>query len=118
MPPWRWKDVFVFLFLLVIFTTIGSSLAIFSGNIFGAKGYYVQTLMWSPALAAVLTALVAKSPLKRFGWKWGDWKWQIQGWLVPLAYVSVAYGLIWIVGWGKVPNPEFVADAVKSVGLH
>jgi membrane protease YdiL (CAAX protease family) len=32
--------------------------------------------------------------------------------------VSIAYGLIWSMGWGKVPNPEFVADAAKSVGLH
>jgi hypothetical protein len=40
--PWRWHDIGVFLFLLVIFTAIGMSLAIFYGNLFGAKGYYVQ----------------------------------------------------------------------------
>lgn len=94
------------------------SLAIISGNLFGAKGYYVQLIMWSPAVAATLTALVAKLPLKVFGWKWGDWKWQLLSWLTPLAYVSIAYGVIWTMGWGTLPNPDFVADAAKSVGLH
>ena len=32
MSPWRWRDIAVFLFLLVIFTAIGSSLAIVSGT--------------------------------------------------------------------------------------
>ncbi|HET6179306.1 MAG TPA: hypothetical protein VFE61_20420 [Candidatus Sulfotelmatobacter sp.] len=49
--PWRWKDIGVLLILLAIFSAIGMSLAIFSGNLFGAKGYYVQTIMWSPAIA-------------------------------------------------------------------
>lgn len=118
MSPWRWKDVVVFLCLLVIFTAAGSLLAIFSGNIFGAKGFYVQAIMWSPAAAALITAALFKRSFSPFGWKWGDWRWQIQAWLVPLGYVSISYGPIWIMGWGKVPNPEFVADATKSIGLH
>jgi len=115
---WQRKHVGLFLILLAIFTAIGVSFAIISGNLFGAKGYYVQLIMWSPAAAATLTALITKTPLKDFGWKWGDWRWQLLSWLTPLAYVSIAYGLIWMMGWGGVPNPEFVADAAKSVGLH
>ena len=69
MSPWRWKDVVVFLWLLVIFTAVGSSLAILSGNIFGAKGFYVQAIMWSPAAAAVITAVLSKRSLSLFGWK-------------------------------------------------
>ena len=118
MSPWRWKDIAVFLCLLAIFTAVGASLAIVSGNIFAARGYYVQLLMWSPAFAAIITAALSKRPLSLFGWKWGDWKWQIQAWLVPLAYVGISYGLIWIMGWGRVPNPKFVADAARSVSLH
>jgi CAAX protease family protein len=116
--PWRWRHIGVFLAILVIFTAIGMTLAILSGNLFGAKGYYVQLIMWSPAFAAILTALIARVPLQAFGWKWGSWKWQLLAWLTPLAYVSIAYAIIWITGWGKVPNPEFVADAAKSVGLR
>jgi uncharacterized protein len=48
----------------------------------------------------------------------GDWKWQFLAWLTPAAYVSIAYGFIWSMGWGRVPNPEFVAEAAKSTGLH
>ena len=66
-PSWRWQHIGVFLVLLVIFTAIGESLAIISGNLFGAKGYYVQLIMWSPAAAATLTALIANRPLRIFG---------------------------------------------------
>src|SRR5947207_9453406 len=48
----------------------------------------------------------------------GRLRWQLLAWLTPLVYVGIAYGLIWVVGWGNVPNPVFVADAAKSVGLH
>jgi uncharacterized protein len=115
---WRWIDVAVFLIFLVILTSIGSSFAIISGNIFGANGYYVYLIMWSPGLAAFGTAILAKKRLDAFGWTWGEWKWQFQAWLLPIVYVSISYGLIWIVGWGKVPNPEFVEKALKSVSLH
>jgi membrane protease YdiL (CAAX protease family) len=114
----RWRHIGVFLVFLVISTSIGTTLAIISGNLFGANGYYVQLIMWSPAAAALLTALVTKTPLRGFGWMWGDWKWQFLAWLTPAAYVSIAYGLIWSMGWGRVPNPEFVAEAAKSTGLH
>lgn len=114
----QWRHVGVFMVFLVILTSIGTTLAIVSGNLFGASGYYVQLIMWSPAAAALLTALITKTPLRGFGWKWGDWKWQFRAWLTPAAYVSIAYILIWSMGWGRVPNPAFVAEAAKSTGLH
>lgn len=115
---WRWRDVAAFVGFLAFFTFIGSSLAIISGNVFGAGGYYVRILTWSPAMAAFATAILAKKPITTFGWKWGEWRWQLQAWSVPLLYVSISYGLVWIVGWGKVPNPEFISRAAKSVALH
>jgi uncharacterized protein len=113
-----WQHIGLFLVFLVIFTAIGMTFAIVSGNLFGASGYYIRLIMWSPAAAAVVTALVSNTPLRAFGWKWGDWKWQLLAWLTPLAYVGIAYSLIWSMGWGGVPNPEFVAEAAKSTGLH
>lgn len=114
----RWRDVAAFVGFLAFFTSIGSSLAIISGNVFGAGGYYVRILMWSPAMAAFATAILARKPISAFGWKWGEWRWQLQAWIVPLLYVSISYGLVWIFGWGKVPNPEFISKAAKSVALH
>src|SRR6184192_2074301 len=85
---------------------------------FRCKGLLRSTHHVVPAAAATLTAFIAKTPLKVFGWNWGAWRWQLLAWLSPLVYVGIAYGLIWVVGWGNVPNPVFVADAAKSVGLH
>jgi hypothetical protein len=106
---WRWRDVVTFLLFLAGFTAVGSSLAIISKNLFGASGYYVRILMWSPAFAAMATAAVAGRSLGDFGCHWGRWKWQIQARLVPLLYVAIAYCLIWSLGLGGVPNHEFLA---------
>jgi membrane protease YdiL (CAAX protease family) len=114
---WRWRDVVTFLLFLAGFTAVGSSLAIISKNLFGASGYYVRILMWSPAFAAVTTAAVAGRSLGDFGWHWGRWKWQIQAWLVPFLYVAIAYCLIWSLGLGGVPNHEFLAKAANQVSL-
>ncbi len=108
----------MFLGFLAVFTTIGSTLAIMSGNVFGAHGSYVRILMWSPAMAAVGAAAFGRKSPKLFGWGWGDWKWQVQSWLVPLLYVSIAYTILWLAGWGRAPNPGFVADATTAVSLH
>jgi uncharacterized protein len=116
--PWSWKDVAIFLCVLAMLDGVGSSFAIMSGNIFGAHGYYVYLLMWSPGIAAFATAIIAKRRIDAFGWKWGEWKWQIQAWFLPIAYICISYALIWGMGLGKVPNPEFVDKAVKSVSLH
>lgn len=114
---WRWRDVTTFLIFLGIFTGIGASLVVVSGKLFGAERYYVRMLMWSPAMAAFATALVAKKSLREFGWKWGESRWQLLSWLTPLLYVSLSYIILWGAGWGKVPNPEFMEHAFKSVSL-
>src|SRR6201998_955296 len=76
---WRWRDVVTFLLFLAGFTAVGSSLAIISKNLFGASGYYVRILMWSPAFAAVTQAAVAGRSLGDFWLHWGRGEGEIAG---------------------------------------
>lgn len=70
---WRWKDVAAFVSFLAFATPIGSSLAIYLRAMCSVLGgYYVRILMWSPAMAAFATAILAKKPISAFGWKWSE----------------------------------------------
>ena len=58
-------------------------------------------LMWSPGTAGLLTRLLFQGNLRGHGWGWGAWKFQIASWWIPIAYASVVYLPLWILGYGK-----------------
>ena len=77
-------------------------------------------LMWSPGLAAIVTQLVFKRSLRGMGWKLGSAKYLLAGYGLPLAYVAVVYGLVWLLGLGRFDLgtlAQYVAQAgVPSAG--
>lgn len=82
----------------------------------GANSYFLL-LMWSPGIAAVIVNLVKRKSLRGLGWKF-SLKWMAIGWLLPIAYGSLAYGSIWITGLGDVPNPTFLERARFTMGME
>ncbi|MEO8726304.1 MAG: hypothetical protein ABI383_09275, partial [Acidobacteriaceae bacterium] len=79
--------------------------------LFSAVAYYfvfrigfqektVLGLMWCPALAAFAASLITGRSLREIGWKPGKAKYLLAGWLIPIAYATVAYGGVWITGLG------------------
>ena len=74
-------------------------------------------VMWTPGIAALLVSLVYRRSLALIGWKL-NWKWMGLGWIIPIAYATVAYSLIWIFGLGKVPNPTFLERAQLTTGFE
>jgi len=63
-------------------------------------GIYVFGLMWSPGVAAILTRLIHQRNLRGEGWGWGGTRWQLLAYFLPLAYATLAYGMVWLVGLG------------------
>lgn len=39
------------------------------------------------------------------------------GWLLPIGYGTFAYGAIWLLGLGEVPNPTFLERARFTMGM-
>src|SRR5579862_609746 len=74
----------------------------------GVQRGYIFGLMWSPALAGLLTTLMTKRSFREFGWRLGKPRYLLAGWWVPMAYAWPAYLLVWATGLGGFPKERTV----------
>lgn len=81
-----------------------------------ASRQYYWGLMWSPGVAALLTARFYRYNLADFGWFWPRAAATRWSYLIPLLYTFVAYGIVWLGGWGGFPNQDFIAQSSVALG--
>jgi membrane protease YdiL (CAAX protease family) len=105
---------------IVTFLVLASGLsAIFYVLIItGGKGYapWLLPLMLSPGVSAILTKLIFDRSLKGLGWKPGPAKWLGLGYLLPILYGAVVYGIVWLVGLGGFTT-EAIAGQMAELGM-
>jgi membrane protease YdiL (CAAX protease family) len=65
-----------------------------------AGGLYALGGMWSPGIAAFITAIVFRKEVGPFGWHWGNTRFQIWSIAIPFLYCLAGYGLVWLFGFG------------------
>lgn len=78
---------------------------------------YVGTLMMTPTLAAFATLKLRGRKISALPWRWGSYGANWAGYLIPVFYVSAAYGLIWAIGLGGFGNPETFDEWRGALGL-
>lgn len=66
--------------------------------------------MLTVGLAAIGACLICGRDLNALGWRWGRWKYQFASYLIPLAYVALAYVGIWVLGLGGWYDRGFVEE--------
>jgi membrane protease YdiL (CAAX protease family) len=110
------RSIILFLIITAALSSIFFAFIIATGHVGGGNGVYELGLMWSPAIAALLTCRLSGLSLKSLGWGWGAWRWQWLAFAVPLGYTAVAYAIIWLSGYGGFPDPKFVVSARASLG--
>jgi membrane protease YdiL (CAAX protease family) len=108
--------IIVFLLLAFGFSSVFYALIIGCGHVAGASGMYVTGLMWSPAVAALLTCRFTGKPSSELGWSWPRSRWVWMACLLPIVYAGAAYIIVWITGLGTFGNPTFLASASKDLG--
>jgi uncharacterized protein len=84
----------------------------------GGGGHYVEALMWCPATAAFLTAVIMRLGVKDFGLSTFGGRYAPIGYILPLAYAGIAYILVWSVGLGAFPSVSGIAMLASRVGWH
>jgi len=108
-------DILVFLVLTLAISCIFYALILHNDAAPGIR-QYITGLMWSPALAALLTVRIRKLDLASLGWGWGATRWNLWGYLVPLAYAAIAYLFIWLAGFGGFADAANVAKFAALLG--
>ncbi len=83
----------------------------------GLRRYYVSMLMWTPALAVLLTCKIRSVDLPALGWRWPAGRWIAAGYLLPVLYGATAYAIIWGGGFGGLIDPKFVKEVSYFLGL-
>jgi len=74
---------------------------------------WVLPLMLCPGVSAILTKLIFDHSLKGLGWKPGPARWLGLGYLLPILYGAVIYGIVWLLGLGGFTT-DVVAEVVGS----
>lgn len=75
-----------------------------AGSMKAAGTIWVVFVAWSPGVAAIITQLVSHRSLRGLGWGWGKTRYQALGYLLPLAYTSLTYALVWLFGLGGISD--------------
>ena len=105
---------------IVTFLVLASGLsAIFYVLIItGGEGYapWLLPLMLSPGVSAIITKLIFDRSLKGLGWKPGPAKWLGLGYLLPILYGAVVYGIVWLLGLGGFTT-EAIAGQMAELGM-
>ena len=106
----------VFLALTVALSAIFYAFIIATGHVGGGNGAYELGLMWSPAVAAMLTCRMRGISLQSLGWQWGAARWQVLAFALPLVYTAIAYAVVWLAGFGGFPDHKFIDSTRSGLG--
>lgn len=98
-------------------------LSIVTGAAYGAASFVdshsiiSMIVMWSPGLAAIIVGSATRRPFREIGWTVRPIRWMAAGWLLPVVYAGTAYGAVWLLNGGDVPNPLFLQRARLTLSM-
>ncbi|UTW58969.1 CPBP family intramembrane metalloprotease [Kordiimonas sp. SCSIO 12603] len=101
----------------VVLTGLFASIGYYMLIELGIKRHFMATFMWSPALAAFATCKIRGIDIRSLGWGFGPTRWAWTAYLIPIVYGLVAYGIIWVGGFGTVVDPQFINEVGAFLGL-
>ncbi|WP_154367306.1 CPBP family intramembrane glutamic endopeptidase [Maribacter luteus] len=108
------KTILLFLGILTLLSTI-CYYAILKLN---PTSIYVGALMMSPALSAFITLKLMKRPISSLSWGLKSLKNLRLSYLIPVAYITISYILIWVIGFGNVINQETITEWSQDLGME
>jgi uncharacterized protein len=95
------KKILTYLAILLVLSSIFYAVILSAGTLSAGGGIYVFGLMWMPGVSGIITQLIFEHSLRGMGWKPGKFKYLLLGYVIPLAYCLVVYGITWLTGLGN-----------------
>lgn len=108
-----WKSIAIFLIILAAISAVWH----FAIVGLAPASIYVGALMWCPAIAAFLTLKLTGRRIASLPWSIGNWRDNIQSYLVPVAYVTISYGIAWAAGFGGALDSDTITEWSEELGL-
>jgi membrane protease YdiL (CAAX protease family) len=87
------KQIITFLTLTSLISA-GLFIWIFNGA--GDSLAAVLPMMYTPGIAAILTALIFKEKMKVLGWRLGKIRYVLYGYSLPIVVSLIGYGIVWL----------------------
>ncbi|MEO8218162.1 MAG: type II CAAX endopeptidase family protein [Acidobacteriota bacterium] len=109
----RRESTLLFVFLTAIFSLPWWYMSRVHGG-----AVYVTLLMWSPALAAVITCKVSGKPLDELGWRGAEWRMLAGAWSVMFAAIVLVHFIVFALGLVQFPDPAGLAVRARSMALE
>ncbi len=109
------RRVGIYLALTFGLSSIFYFLIIRAGKLGGGGGTWVAGLMWCPGVSAILASFIVKRRLSEIGWRW-SWRYALYAYAIPVAYAALAYGAVWALGLGSLPDAGFLARLTQRFG--
>lgn len=108
-----WISIATFLAILTVISAVGhyAIVGLMPNSI------YVGALMWCPAIAGFLTLKLTGRKIASLPWGIGNWRDNIASYLVPVAYVTIAYVIAWSLGLGGAFDAETISEWSQELGL-
>jgi membrane protease YdiL (CAAX protease family) len=110
-------ELTTFLVLTFALSAIFWWLIIDAGSLGAHGGLYVLALMWCPGVGALITRLIFQHDIRGEGRRPGAPRWLALAYLLPVAYATVAYGAVWMLGLGGVDLSRFTTGTVTFLVL-
>jgi uncharacterized protein len=111
------NQIALFLILVTLFSALMWALIFVPSPFSGGGGkHYIEALMWCPALAAIASSIITQQGLSNLGLAQFGKRYALAGYLLPLAYSLIAYGLIWIFQLGSFPDRSAIAKLLITLG--
>lgn len=107
------KTILLFLGILTLLSAI-CYYAILKLN---PTSIYVGALMMCPALSAFIILKLMKRPISSLPWGLKRLKYLRLSYLIPVSYITISYILIWVFGFGNVPNQETITEWSQELGM-
>lgn len=108
-----WKSLFIFLGVLTLLSSI-SYYAILKLN---PTSIYVGALMMCPAIASFITLKLTNRSISSLPWRLKNLRYLKLSYVLPIVYAAISYMLIWVFGFGNMPNQETITEWSQELGM-
>jgi membrane protease YdiL (CAAX protease family) len=114
----RKSSVVLYVILVALFSLPWYLLMIHTKDLGMGRGLVVHTLMWCPALAALVTCYVAGIQISSLGFCWPKVRYIGLGYGLPILYALMAYVPYWFSVRGSFDLRRFADSSSTSFELH